>query len=76
VASDTAPVRDAITDGVEGVLLPFFDVAALSETLIRTVREPEAFAGMGAAARKRALADYDQQRGTSGWLALIDELIG
>lgn len=75
VASDVAPVQDAITNGVEGVLLPFFDVNALSETLIRAVREPEAFASMGSAARKRALRDYDQTRGTAGWLALIDELV-
>ena len=74
IASDTGPVRDAITDGVEGVLLPFFDVAALSGALTRAVREPEAFAGMGQAARKRALADYDEQSGTAAWLALIDEL--
>lgn len=74
IASDTGPVRDAITDGVEGMLLPFFDVAALSGALTRAVREPEVFAGMGQAARKRALADYDEQRGTAAWLALIDEL--
>ena len=76
LASDVAPVQDAITNGVEGVLLPFFDVAALSDTLIRAVREPEAFVDMGAAARKRALSDYDQARGTAAWLALIDELVG
>ena len=74
IASDTGPVRDAITDGVEGVLLPFFDVAALSDAMTQAVREPEAFAGMGQAARKRALADYDEQSGTAAWLALIDEL--
>jgi len=75
VASDVAPVQDAITDGAEGVLLPFFDVDALSETLIRAVREPELFSGMGVAARQRALRDYDQARGTAGWLGLIDELV-
>lgn len=76
VASDTGPVRDAITDGVEGILLPFFDVAALSETLIRAVREPAMFDGMGQAARKRALEGFDQAHGTAGWLALIDEVRG
>lgn len=74
IASDTGPVQDAISNGVEGLLLPFFDVAALSEAMVRAVREPEAFAGMGAAARKRALRDYDRQSGTAAWLALIDEL--
>jgi glycosyltransferase involved in cell wall biosynthesis len=74
IASDTGPVQDAITNGVEGLLLPFFDVYALSEAMIRAVREPEAFAGMGAAARARALRDFDHRRGTAAWLAFIDEL--
>lgn len=75
IASDTAPVRDAITSGVEGLLLPFFDVPALSEALVRAVQEPEAFEGMGQRARKRALTDFDQARGTTAWLGLIDELL-
>lgn len=74
VASDTAPVRDAITDGVEGLLLPFFDVPALSAALIRAVREPAAFVGMRGAARLRALDGYDRAHGTAAWLALIDEV--
>ena len=74
IASDTGPVQDAITNGVEGVLLPFFDVPALSDAMIRAVREPEAFARLGAAARERALRDYDRQRGTMAWLALVDEV--
>jgi glycosyltransferase involved in cell wall biosynthesis len=74
IASDTPPLHDAITDGVEGLLLPFFDVAALSEALIRAAREPEAFADMRRAARVRALRDFDRERGTAGWLALIDEV--
>jgi len=76
IASDTAPLHDAITNGVEGVLLPFFDVPLLSATLVRAICEPEAFAGMGQAARKRALEGFDQARGTAAWLALIDEVIG
>lgn len=76
IASDTPPVRDAITDGVEGVLLPFFDVAALSAALTRAVREPSMFAGMREAARKRALEGFDQAYGTAAWLSLIDEVLG
>ena len=75
VASDTPPLRDAITNGVEGLLLPFFDVPALSEALIKVLREPGKFAGMGQAARERALRDFDQSRGTAGWLGLVDELL-
>jgi len=76
IASDTAPLHDAITNGVEGLLLPFFDIPALSEALIEAVKTPEKFRGMGQAARKRALSDFDQARGTAAWLALVDELLG
>jgi glycosyltransferase involved in cell wall biosynthesis len=75
IASDTPPLHDAITDGVEGVLLPFFDTAALSAKLIEVLREPEKFAGMGQAARARAIRDFDQSRGTAAWLGMIDELL-
>lgn len=74
IASDTGPLHDAITDGVEGVLLPFFDVEALGDTLVQAARDPARFAGMGAAARERAIKDFDQTRGTAAWLSLIDEV--
>jgi len=69
-------LHDAITNGVEGLLLPFFDIPALSEALIEAVKTPEKFRGMGQAARKRALSDFDQARGTAAWLALVDEVLG
>ena len=75
IASDTSPLHDAITDGVEGVLLPFFDTDALSDTLLRAARDPASFAGMGSAARERAIRDFDQARGTAAWLRLIDEVL-
>lgn len=74
VASDTPPVRDAVTDGEDGLLLDFFDTAALSATLVRAVREPEAFAGLRVAARRTALERFAKERGVAAWLAAIDEL--
>jgi glycosyltransferase involved in cell wall biosynthesis len=76
LAGDTPPVRDAITDGVEGRLLPFFDTAALSDAMIAAAREPERFAPMRAAARARALAGFDRDAGTAAWLAAVDEVAG
>src|SRR5437899_2975496 len=54
VGSDTPPLHDAIEDGVNGRLLPFFDVAALSEALIAACRDPQASAPLRAAARATA----------------------
>lgn len=73
VASDTAPLHDAITDGVEGRLLPFFDVAALSETLIAACRNPGASTAMRTAARATAVARFSRAKGRAAWLDLLRE---
>ncbi|WP_442678979.1 glycosyltransferase [Sphingomonas sp. ASY06-1R] len=74
IGSDTAPVREAITDGVEGLLLPFFDVEALTHNMVRAVQQPDSLNRMRAAARSRALTDYDRAQGTALWLREIDAL--
>lgn len=74
IGSDTAPVRDAIQDGVNGRLLPFFDVAALSEALIEAVRNPAAQAPLRAAARETAVASFSRANGRAAWIELLREL--
>ena len=73
VASDTAPLHDAMEDGVNGRLLPFFDVAALSETLIQACRHPEASAPLRKAARETAVEKFSRVKGREAWLALLRE---
>lgn len=73
IGSDTAPLRDAIDNGVNGTLLPFFDVDALSQALIAACRDPAASAPLRAAARETAVAKFDARRGTAAWLRLIVE---
>ncbi|WP_294389704.1 glycosyltransferase [uncultured Sphingomonas sp.] len=75
IASDTPPLHDAITDGVEGRLLPFFDTGALSQALTEACRHPDRFAALRTAARTRALAGFDRSHGTAEWLRMIDELL-
>jgi glycosyltransferase involved in cell wall biosynthesis len=73
IGSDTGPVRDAIRDGVNGRLLPFFDVDALSEALIAACRDPGASARLRAVARETAVADFSRAKGRAAWLALLQE---
>ena len=62
VASDTEPVRELIRDGDNGRLVPFFDVAALSDALIRALAgDPEADR-LRAAARRTIRDGYDLHR--------------
>lgn len=71
IASDTAPLHDAITDGVNGRLLPFFDVEALSGAMIEACRHPFAAAARRAAARETAEANFSVAQGREAWLDLL-----
>lgn len=76
LGSDTGPVRDAITHGVNGVLNDFFDIAALSEAMAKACETPEAFAAMRPAARDTAMRLFDRETvGVPAWLNLIDETL-
>ncbi len=59
VASDTAPVREAMQDGVHGVLTDFFDQAALVAKITALADAPERRAALGAAARAHVVETYD-----------------
>jgi phosphatidylinositol alpha-mannosyltransferase len=54
VASDIAGYRDVVRDGVDGVLVPVGQPAALGEALLSLAMDPERRARMGAAARAGA----------------------
>ncbi|QFU09929.1 Spore coat protein SA [Rhodobacteraceae bacterium THAF1] len=62
VASDTAPVREAITDGENGLMFDFFDKEALVDCVEELIEDPELRGDLGAAARARVLRDYDLKR--------------
>jgi glycosyltransferase involved in cell wall biosynthesis len=77
VGSDTAPVRDAVTNGKSGILLRFFDVEALAETLIEACLDNSRFDGLRAGAREEIVSRYDQKRQClPQWIKLIEELVG
>jgi glycosyltransferase involved in cell wall biosynthesis len=52
VASDTAPVREVMEDGRNGVLVDFFDHRALAERVNEVLDHPAAFADRRALARR------------------------
>lgn len=62
IASDTAPVREAIQHGREGTLTPFFDNAALAQRVLASLATP-ADHSLRHAARARVVAEYTWQRG-------------
>lgn len=62
VASDTRPVHDAIVDGENGLLFPFFDQQALTETVTRVLENPHAYDALAQRAVERARRDFDLER--------------
>jgi glycosyltransferase involved in cell wall biosynthesis len=61
LASDTAPVREAISDGETGILTDFFDHAALTDKLDTLLDDPAMRQRLGENARAHVRETYDLQ---------------
>jgi glycosyltransferase involved in cell wall biosynthesis len=74
VGSRTAPVEEVIEHGRNGLLVDFFDPAALADTLAEScTRGRAASERMRQAARQTVLDRYDRRRVSEpAWLKLID----
>ncbi|MEO9894762.1 MAG: glycosyltransferase family 4 protein [Paracoccaceae bacterium] len=59
VASDVAPVREAITHNETGMLVDFFDPKALAAQVVEVLNAPEKFAHLGPAARQSVVSRHD-----------------
>jgi glycosyltransferase involved in cell wall biosynthesis len=68
VASAVGGLREAVADGVTGLLVPPEDPAALRDAIARLLADPELRAQLGSKARLRAESDYS-------WSATIDSLL-
>lgn len=62
IATDVRGCRQAVEDGVSGLLVPVRDPEALAAAVARLATDPSERLRMGAAARERALASFDQRR--------------
>ena len=60
VTTDVPGCREVVRDGVEGLLVPVRDADALAEAIARLYADPPLAAQLGAAARERALAEFDE----------------
>ena len=61
LGSDTAPVREVIEHGKNGVLTPFFDVEKLARTAAETLERRAELTGLREAARRTIVERYDLQ---------------
>ncbi len=75
VASRVGGVPEAIADGETGLLVPPGDAEAFAAALRRLAADPVLRLRMGAAARRRAIEKFSDQRSASEVAAIYDELI-
>jgi glycosyltransferase involved in cell wall biosynthesis len=59
VASDTAPVKEVMTEGETGQMVDFFDQATLIERISELLDDPETRAQLGSTARELVRSKYD-----------------
>jgi len=59
VAADVAPVREAVSHNETGMLVDFFDPAALANQVIDVLRNPGDYAHLRPAARAHVVENYD-----------------
>ena len=65
-----------LTDGVDGLLVPVRDAVALAAAIGRLHDDPALAARLGAAARVKALAQFDERIVIADTLAVYRELLG
>lgn len=77
VGSDTAPLRDVIHHGENGLLVDFFDGEALARQVTAVLADPAAHQPLRQAARATVVERFDLQRVClPRQLALVDRLLG
>lgn len=75
VASDTAPVREVIAHGENGLLFPFHDPAALVETVCTALDDPTRGERLRAAARETVVARYDLRACLAAQVRLFERVL-
>ena len=65
-----------VEDGVTGLLVPPRDAAALARAVEALALDGERRRAMGAAARDKAAAEFDEQRVIAVTLAVYEALLG
>jgi glycosyltransferase involved in cell wall biosynthesis len=75
VGSDTAPVQEVITNGINGLLVDFFKPDQLAQTLDNVLERPAAFDQIRKKARETVLAKYDLSSCLQQRLAWLSSLL-
>jgi glycosyltransferase involved in cell wall biosynthesis len=75
VTTNCGGMREAVTDGVEGLVVPMRDFQAMSSALVLLYEQPDMCARMGLAGRTRVLKDFNSMSQLEQWLELLELLV-
>ena len=75
VTCDTPGCREVVSDDVDGLLVPVRDADALAAAIARLLDDAPLRARLGAAARAKALAEFDERIVIAKTLAVYRELL-
>ncbi|MEX0422118.1 glycosyltransferase family 4 protein [Spiribacter pallidus] len=75
VTTDVPGCREVVTDGVDGLLVPVREAAALADAIERLVRDPALCERLGEAARRKARAEFDERIVIERTMAVYEELL-
>jgi glycosyltransferase involved in cell wall biosynthesis len=62
IGSDTPPVREVISSGDNGLLVPFFAVDEVAARVVEALQEPDRFYAIREAARQFVVEHFDAER--------------
>lgn len=75
VATDVPGCREVVRDGIDGLRVPVRDAGALAVAISRFLDGPASARALGAAARARALSEFDERIVIARTLAVYAELL-
>jgi glycosyltransferase involved in cell wall biosynthesis len=75
VASDTAPVREVLRHGHNGLLADFFSPREIADMVERVLNHPGREKDLGSRARADIIGDYDAAQSGERYRKLIDRLL-
>jgi glycosyltransferase involved in cell wall biosynthesis len=75
VTTDVPGCREVVTDGEDGLLVPVRNAPALADAIARLRADPALCQRLGAAARRKALSQFDERSVVERTLGVYRELI-
>jgi glycosyltransferase involved in cell wall biosynthesis len=75
VASDVPGCREAVADGISGILVKPHDTEGLANAIEGLLRDPARRAAMGRKGRERAEKEFSDEKIVRQTLAVYDELL-